>query len=150
MTRGPDPGRQSEPMAGAGRLTRRVPTVLLVDPDREGARPLATALTRAYDVAVVGSARDALRSIEVRRPDLIVTELDLPDATGVELIEHIHMTPATHHVLLLVVTGRRSVRDKIAAFQAGADDYLVKPVDPREFVQHVQLLSRFRKVIGGV
>jgi DNA-binding response OmpR family regulator len=52
------------------------------------------------------------------------------------------------HVLLMVVTNRSGVRDKINAFQAGADDYLVKPLDPTVFALRVQLLSRFRKVIG--
>jgi DNA-binding response OmpR family regulator len=148
MSRGPDPGRQPDPGPGAGRFTRRPPIVLFVDPDRQGVGPLAAALARASDVSVVGSAREALAAVELRMPDLIVTELDLPDAAGVDLIAHIHRTPATHHVLLLVLTGRRSTRDKIAAFQAGADDYLVKPVDPREFALHVQLVSRFQQVIG--
>jgi DNA-binding response OmpR family regulator len=40
------------------------------------------------------------------------------------------------------------VRDKIAAFQAGADDYLVKPLDPHQFVVHAQMVSRFIQVIG--
>jgi two-component system response regulator TctD len=53
------------------------------------------------------------------------------------------------HVLLMVVTARSGVRDKINAFQAGADDYLVKPLDPAAFALRVQLLSRFRKVIGS-
>jgi DNA-binding response OmpR family regulator len=122
--------------------------VLVVDPDMASARRLAATLARATDVAVVGSAREAFAAIRLRIPDLIVTELDLPDASGVEMIRRVHSAPATHNILLLVITGRRSVRDKIAAFQAGADDYLVKPADPRQVVEHVRLLSKFQQVLG--
>jgi DNA-binding response OmpR family regulator len=49
----------------------------------------------------------------------------------------------------MAVTHRSLVGDKIAALQAGADDYLVKPVSPDQFDTHVQLISRFRRVIRG-
>src|SRR5215469_10821936 len=130
-----------------GRTGRRVWTVLIVDPDIEGARRLAAALAPNI-IAIVGSARAAFDAIQLRMPDLIVTELDLPDMPGAEFIARIHSTPATHNVLLLVTTRRTSVRDTIAAFQAGADDYLVKPLDPQQFVAHAQLVSRFLQVIG--
>jgi DNA-binding response OmpR family regulator len=78
------------------------------------------------------------------KPSLIVTELDLPDTRGLDLVATLHDNPLTHHVLLMVVTTRRMIQDKIASFQAGADDYLVKPVDADLFVLHVQLLSHLR------
>jgi DNA-binding response OmpR family regulator len=122
--------------------------VLIVEPDVETARRVAAALASSAEVGVVRSAREAVTAIQLRIPDLMVTELDLPDATGVQLIAYVHNAPATRHMLLLVLTRRTSVRDKIAAFQAGADDYLVKPVDPRQVVEHVHLLSRFQQTIG--
>jgi DNA-binding response OmpR family regulator len=141
-------GRQYEPSSGGEQPRRRGPAVLLVDPSREESQPLAAALSSECDVTVVRSAREAFAEMSVRLPDLVVTELDLPDAAGVEFIARLHAAPATYHVLLLVVTHRRSVRDKIACFQAGADDYIVKPIDPRDFMRHVKLLSRFQRVIG--
>jgi DNA-binding response OmpR family regulator len=50
-------------------------------------------------------------------------------------------------VLLMVLTRRSGIQDKIAALQAGADDYLVKPVEPQLFVSHVRAVSRFRQVL---
>jgi DNA-binding response OmpR family regulator len=122
-------------------------TILIVDPDQEAGRRLAESLAPNL-TAVVGSAHAALEAMRFRLPDLIVTELDLPDVSGIEFIARIHAAPATRHVLLLVATRRTSVRDKVAAFQAGADDYLVKPLNPQQFVDHVQLVSRFIQVIG--
>lgn len=123
-------------------------SVLFIDPDRESAEMLARSLRKRHALAIVGSARQAQSAISLRTPDLIVMELDLPDANGLELMRAIHSAPATRNVLILVVTKRTGVKDKIAAFQAGADDYLVKPVAPEQFETHVLLVSKFRKVIG--
>lgn len=149
MTRTTDAAGQ-QPLTSRSMTTgtgRRPWTVLIVDPDIEGAQRLAAALAPNL-IAVVDSARAAYEAIQAKMPDLIVTELDLPDMSGVEFIARIHSTPATRNVLLLVATRRTSVGDKIMAFQAGADDYLVKPLDPQHFVTHAQLVSRFLQVIG--
>ncbi|HEY7983821.1 MAG TPA: response regulator [Ktedonobacterales bacterium] len=124
-------------------------SVLFVDPDRGHSETLARGLHGRYALAIVGSAKQAQSAISLRTPDLVVMELDLPDASGIELLRAIHSAPATRNVLILVVTRRSGVKDKIAAFQVGADDYLVKPVDPDQFETHVLLVSKFRKVIGG-
>jgi PleD family two-component response regulator len=124
-------------------------SVLFIDPDQNNAERLSRSLSNISAVAFVASAHAALNAISLHVPSLIVTEIDLPDANGLELIAKVHATPAMRHVLLMVVTSRSGVRDKISAFQAGADDYLVKPLDPGVFALRVQLLSRFRKVIGG-
>lgn len=121
--------------------------VLIVEPDRATAEQLASA-TRPYaSVAVAASATEAMEALRVTAPDIIVTELNLPDANGLEFIARVHNTPGTHDVLLMVVTQRAAVRDKIAAFQAGADDYLVKPIDLGQFPTRLLLISRFRPVI---
>jgi DNA-binding response OmpR family regulator len=121
--------------------------VLFIDPDAQSAERLSRALTGVSAVAIVPTAQAAISAMSLRMPNLIVTEIDLPDANGIELIARLHANPATHNVLLLVVTHRTSVPDKIAAFQAGADDYLVKPVEPQQFMTHIQLISRFRQLI---
>jgi DNA-binding response OmpR family regulator len=123
--------------------------VLFVDPDVGSARRLAASLRDRCAVAVVGSAREAMEAMRVRLPTMVVTELALPDADGVQWLSMLHHTQVTHEVLLMVVTWRSAIRDKIAAFQAGADDFLVKPVESDVFVTHFGLLSRFRQVIGA-
>lgn len=134
----------------AGLLPRRTPdmAVLFIDPDSASAQPLAQALRRVSAVALVPTWQMAKAAIATRAPNLIVTELDLPDANGVDLIASVHTSPALRHVLVVVVTARATIQDKIAAFQAGADDYLVKPVAPQEFVEHVQRLSHFRQILS--
>jgi PleD family two-component response regulator len=121
--------------------------VLFIDPDVASAERLARPLRGRYATAIVPSAQAAQTAIHVRMPDLVVTEIDLPDANGLNILSRLRTSPETQHILLIVVTSRTSVNDKIAAFQAGGDDYLVKPVDPEKFETHLMLISRFRKVI---
>jgi len=123
-------------------------TIVFVDPDMERMRDLARAL-QGYVVLIVGSAREAIQAVAARRVHVLVTELDLPDLSGIELLGRIHTAPMTRDVLLMVVTRRTAITSKVSAFQAGADDYLVKPVAPEAFVLHLRRLLRFRKVIGG-
>jgi two-component system OmpR family response regulator len=139
-----------DPAAGrrASSPHEQLMSVLFIDPNRDYAETLARGLRGRYALAIVGSASQAQSAISLRTPDLIVMELNLPDANGIELLRAIHSAPATRNVLILVVTGRTGFKDKIAAFQAGADDYMVKPVDPEQFETHVLLVSKFRKIIG--
>lgn len=124
-------------------------TILLVDPDLPAAERLAGALRGHHTVLVAGSARAAMSHVERAAPDLIITEIDLPDANGVQLVEQWRSAAQTRHTLLMIVTARRSVRDKIAGLQAGADDYLVKPVDLSVLLGHIAAISRFRQLIRG-
>src|SRR5581483_339512 len=135
-------------LTGAPAPQRRGPmAVLIVDPDRAAAEYMAEPLRPTCIVGIAATASDALLLLRQRIPDMIVTELNLPDRSGIEFIKYIYHTPETHNVLLMVVTNRASWRDKIAAFQAGADDFLIKPVPGTQLETHVQLISRFRQVI---
>lgn len=136
-------------VTAAAQPVRPTLSVLFVDPDMESAERLAVVLRRHSAVAVVATATGAFEAMAVRMPSLIVTELDLPDRSGLDLLASLRQNPATRHVLLMVVTRRSGVRDKINAFQAGADDYLVKPLSPQQFEMHVRALSLFRQVLPG-
>jgi DNA-binding response OmpR family regulator len=121
--------------------------VLFIDPDLDSAERLARALPNLSAVAVVPTLQAALSAMNIRVPDLVVTEIDLPDGNGLEFVSRLLATPSTRRVLTIVLTRRTSFVDKIAAFQAGADDYLVKPVDADNLSTHIRLVSRFRQVM---
>jgi DNA-binding response OmpR family regulator len=121
--------------------------VLFVDADPQRPEALRRALPPSCAVATVSSIQAAVGFLSQQAPDLIVTDLDLPDGSGVELIRRVLRDPATRRVLLMVVTSRGTLGDKIAALEAGADDYLVRPVDPARFAIHALLISRFRRTL---
>lgn len=125
-------------------VPQRLLSVLIIDPDVQAAQVLAALLQATCIVGLATTAADAFKLIQQRIPDIIVTELLLPDRTGLDLITSLRQTPETHHILLVVVTQQASIQDKVAAFTAGADDYLVKPVSELQLTLHFQLLRRFR------
>jgi DNA-binding response OmpR family regulator len=120
--------------------------VLFVDPDTAGAQLLANAIRDRYVTAVVGSAREAYEAMRYQTPTLVVCELRLPDISGADFLARLRGHPATRHILLMAISSVRLLQDKVRAFQAGADDFLVKPVEPATFVSHVHYVIRFRQI----
>ena len=137
--------------AGGGRRGRgreRPPlTVLIVDGDAQRAQTLAEWLQPTCLVAIAPSARVAASVMGQRIPDLIVTDLDLPDMPGVEFIHRLAGGAATRHILRVVVSRRRGVLDKLDALRAGADEFIVWPCERDFFVLRIKLLSRFRRIL---
>ncbi len=97
------------------RASTFLPAVLFVDPDSVTAHALADTLSARYAVGVAGSLAAAYQALAVMIPALIVCELSLPDGDGLSLLQRIRATPETRNVLLMVISGRRSVTDKVAA-----------------------------------
>jgi len=133
------------------RLAQRIFTpsrlrILLVDPDRVDARRLASALDREHITTIVSSAAEAFATLQTRIPSLVAAELSLPDASGLTLLTALRRHPGAQQIPFLILSQRTSLQDKIAAFQAGADDFLVKPVDPEVFAGHVRRLIYFRQL----
>ena len=124
-------------------------SVLIIDPDTQTAERLAHALPRVRAVAVVPSWQAAVTALSARVPQVVVLDLDLPDAKGCDVIAYLHNTPAYRHVLIMVVTTHSSMSDKIAACKAGADNYLVKPITSEILAWHVQRMSLFRQVLSA-
>ncbi len=127
--------------------SRSLLTVLFVGPDRSRSEQLAEAIRATCRIGMVSSAGQAMDVLATEPPDLIITDLNLPDGSGVEFIQRVHSDRRTKDVLIMVVAARSSVNDKIAALLAGADDFLVRP-SQEQFAMKVRLLGRFRRTIG--
>jgi two-component system KDP operon response regulator KdpE len=116
-----------------------VTRVLVVDDDRPLARALAINLkARGYDVDVALSGREALVAAARQPPDLVVLDLGLPDLDGLEVLQGLRGWTS---VPVLVLSAREEQREKVAALDAGADDYITKPFGMDE------LLARLRATL---
>lgn len=121
----------SPPQAGA--------TVLVVEDDDETRHVLVRELTaRGYRIEEAPDGRTALQRWEVRRPDVILLDLGLPDIDGLAVITRIRREASTPIVIL---SGRYAEREKVEALERGADDYVTKPfgVDELNARLHVAL-----------
>jgi two-component system, OmpR family, KDP operon response regulator KdpE len=116
--------------------------VLIVDDEPQILRALRINLTaRQYDVHTAADGAEALHAAASVRPDLIVLDLGLPDIDGVDVIRKLRTwTP----VPIVVLSGRTDSRDKVAALDAGADDYVTKPFSIDELLARIRAVTRRR------
>ena len=114
--------------------------ILAVDDEERLRRTLESILvTRGYDVQLARDGGEALRSVAGRPPGLVILDLGLPDLDGTEVCRQLR---AWTSVPILVLSVRSGERDKIAALDAGADDYLTKPFSAGELLARVRALLR--------
>jgi PleD family two-component response regulator len=95
-----------------------------------------------HEVALAGDGVTALASIQQREPDLLVLDLVMPGMSGFEVCRAVKRNPFTARIPVLMLTAQGDVDHKVAGFEAGADDYLAKPFDPRELRARVVALLR--------
>jgi len=114
---------------------------LLVVEDDEPTRSLLTSNLNAhgYRVREAGSVADAMRAWDTQRPDLVVLDLGLPDADGTTVVRRVRRDATTP---ILVLSARDEERDKVAALELGADDYVTKPFGLEELRARVAALLR--------
>lgn len=114
--------------------------VLVVDDEPQLLRALRINLrARDYEVQVAATGTDALKLAAARPPDLVILDLGLPDLDGVEVI---HGLRGWTEVPIIVLSGRSGGPDKVAALDAGADDYVTKPFGMDELLARIRAISR--------
>lgn len=122
-------------------MTRQA-RILLVDDEVPLQRTVAPMLrSRGYDVDVAGTGAAALASVGENPPDLVVLDLGLPDIDGLEVCRRLR---ARWDMPILVLSARGAERDKVAALDEGADDYVTKPFGPDELFARVRAVLRRR------
>jgi len=115
--------------------------LLLVEDDNDMSRALARALThRGYAVTACFDGVEALRLLREQAHDAVLLDLSIPGVDGLHVLQRLRA--AGDRRLVLVLTARGSVGDRIAGLNAGADDYLPKPFDLDELVARLNALWR--------
>lgn len=115
--------------------------ILIVDDDPDSLKLIELMLRRrGYDVFSAQSGSDALDKVETEKPDLIILDVMMPGMDGHEVCRKLRADSQTASLPVLMFTAKSLVGDKVAGFQAGADDYLTKPIHPSELVSHVEVL----------
>jgi DNA-binding response OmpR family regulator len=116
-------------------------TILVVDDDVDVITTIKKSLTRAgYQVTCAATSHAALQILLSQRPDLVLLDIAMPGIDGIELCRHLRANPITQGLPVLFLTVSGDMQSKTAAFNAGADDYLVKPFDLQELNLRVKAL----------
>lgn len=127
-------------------------TTVLVADDTESVRLLFQKLLRAEGYTVV-SAADGIAAIDLvrlHRPDVILLDVSMPGIDGIEVCRRVKNDPATRLTPVVLVTGLSELQDRIKGIEAGADDFLSKPVHPHELRARVASLSRVKRLIDAL
>ncbi len=118
--------------------------LLLVEDDPPTRRSVRGSLeAHGYRVDEAGTAREAMRAWEARRPDLLILDLGLPDLDGLAVVQRVRKEAATP---ILILSARGLERDKVTALEQGADDYVTKPFGMAEL--HARVGALLRRAAG--
>jgi DNA-binding response OmpR family regulator len=117
---------------------------ILFAEDDDALRRMTTQVlaSAGHEVRDVPNGTAALDELRQRLPDLVVLDYRMGDPDGFEVCRRIKHDPAMAHVPVLILTAQRGIEDRLGGFDAGADDYLAKPFDPRELLARVAALLR--------
>ena len=123
------------------------PTAIVIEDEPQIRRFVRGALeAEGWQVHEAGTLREGLTAAGTRQPDLLVLDLGLPDGDGISLISDVRSWSS---VPIIVLSARTEEADKIAALDAGADDYLTKPFGTGELLARVRAALRRPRAAGG-
>jgi putative two-component system response regulator len=131
-------------------VTRR--TRVLVADDTESVRALFRKLLAAegHDVIAVQDGAEALDAVEKHHPDIVLLDVHMPHLDGLEVCRRLKSDPSTRLTPVVLVTGQSDMADRIKGIEAGADEFLTKPVHPHELRARVASLSRMKHLIDAL
>jgi putative two-component system response regulator len=125
---------------------RQVPRILVVDDNPAIAMLMSQLLSmRGYDVVTACDAQQAEAEVRVHAPDLILSDVRMPGKSGYELCRDLKSDPATRLIPFVLITGLTDSSDKVRGIEAGADDFLNKPVLAEELTARVKSLLRVKE-----
>jgi two-component system cell cycle response regulator len=119
--------------------------VLVVDDIPANVKLLEARLSAEYfDVATASSGAEALAACERAECDIVLLDVMMPGLDGFEVCRQLKSNPATHHIPVVMVTALDQPSDRVAGLQAGADDFLTKPVSDTALIARVKSLTRLK------
>jgi adenylate cyclase len=125
--------------------------ILVVDDTPKNVKLLADLLTvKGYGVVTAASGREALAQVEAERPDLVLLDVVMPEMSGYEVCRKIRGNPATEILPIVMVTALDPGEERIKGLDAGADDFLTKPINQAELFARVKSLLRIKELYDTV
>ncbi len=127
------------------------PKILVVDDTPQNVKLLADLLTvKGYTVATAASGPEALKQVEAERPDLVLLDVVMPEMSGYEVCRKIRENMATQVLPVVMVTSLDPAQERIKGIEAGADDFLSKPINQPELLARVRSLLRIKEMYDTI
>jgi len=127
-----------------------VEKILVIDDDANIRRQMAALLTaEGYEVVEARNGREGVQFARVEKPALVLCDITMPEMNGHRVLEALRADTATAHLPFIFLTGWGEREDLRTGMNLGADDYLVKPVEPNDLLTAVSARLRRRKQAGS-
>ena len=124
-------------------MRKRITKILLVDDDPDILEIVSYNLVQeGFEIFTASNGKEAILKAIKEVPDLIIMDVMMPEMDGMEACENIRRIPALNHVIITFLTARSEDYSQVAGFDAGADDYITKPIKPKLLVSKVKALLR--------
>lgn len=124
--------------------------IVVVDDEPDILELVVLHLTKSnFKVEKFLNSEDFLKFLSLKIPDLIILDLMLPDADGIEVCKYLRSKEDFKSIPIIILTARASETDKVLGLELGADDYVTKPFSPRELVARVKAVLRRKTQNSG-
>jgi adenylate cyclase len=121
--------------------------ILVVDDTEKNVKLLADLLTfKGYSVVTASGGREALQKVESERPDLVLLDVMMPDLNGYDVCRQIRQNPVIGLLPVVMVTALDPTQERVKGLEAGADDFLTKPINQAELIARVRSLVRIKEL----
>ena len=125
--------------------------ILLVDDEQDIIEIVGYNLSQeGYQIVTASNGKEAIAKAKKEHPQLIIMDVMMPEMDGMEACENIRKIPELQDTIITFLTARSEDYSQVAGFDAGADDYIAKPIKPKVLVSKVQALLRRLKGVEGV
>lgn len=122
--------------------------ILLVDDEPDILEFLGYNLNKeGYDVSTCTNGREAIELAKKIIPDLIILDVMMPEMDGIETCQEIRAAETLAHVLVIFLSARGEDYSQVAGFDAGADDYILKPIKPRLLISKIKAILRRKHIV---
>lgn len=129
-------------------MTNHIANIILVEDDQQIRRFVSSAIeNESFQVFCAETGKQGLIEISTRKPDVVILDLGLPDIDGLEVIRE---TRSWSNIPIIVLSARTQEIEKVAALDAGADDFLSKPFGTPELLARIRAQLRRRAMLGEI
>jgi DNA-binding response OmpR family regulator len=125
-----------------GQPPKKKSTVAIVDDEPALRLLLNEYFHKHYTVITLSNGKECLEFVYRAEPEILVIDLNMPDMTGLEVIEVIRKKRVFDRMAIVVLSGEESSLERIKCLEAGADDFVVKPFNPRELHARINSIRR--------